>query len=48
MLAFKNLEQLAYRIEYSPESEVDLQYLTARQQAILLDAVDQQLNPNWY
>lgn len=34
---------MAYRIEYSPESEAHLQFLTARQQAIVLDAVDEQL-----
>jgi mRNA-degrading endonuclease RelE of RelBE toxin-antitoxin system len=34
---------LAYRIEYSPESEAHLAYLTARQQVIVLDAVDEQL-----
>ncbi|MEQ9485936.1 type II toxin-antitoxin system RelE family toxin [Coleofasciculus sp. F4-SAH-05] len=34
---------MAYRIEYSPESETHLQYLTARQQAIVLDTVDEQL-----
>lgn len=34
---------MAYRIEYSPESEAHLTYLTARQQVIVLDAVDEQL-----
>ena len=34
---------MAYRIEYSPESEAHLQYLTARQQAIVIDTVDEQL-----
>ena len=34
---------MAYRIEYSPESEAHLRSLTARQQAIVLDAVDEQL-----
>ncbi len=34
---------MAYRIEYSPESELHLRYLTARQQAIVLDGVDKQL-----
>ncbi|MDJ0621266.1 MAG: type II toxin-antitoxin system RelE/ParE family toxin [Calothrix sp. MO_192.B10] len=34
---------MAYRIEYSPEAEVHLQSLTARQQAIILDTVDEQL-----
>ncbi|MBW4600198.1 MAG: hypothetical protein KME29_11480 [Calothrix sp. FI2-JRJ7] len=35
--------KVAYRIEYSPESETHLLYLTARQQAIVLDTVDQKL-----
>ncbi len=35
---------MAYRIEYSPEVEDHLQTLTARQQAIVLDAIDEQLN----
>ncbi|MDJ0677810.1 MAG: type II toxin-antitoxin system RelE/ParE family toxin [Calothrix sp. MO_167.B42] len=34
---------MAYRIEYSPEAEVHLQSLTARQQAIILDTVDEHL-----
>lgn len=34
---------MPYRIEYSPQSETHLQYLTARQQAIVLDTVDEQL-----
>ncbi|MEI2583583.1 type II toxin-antitoxin system RelE/ParE family toxin [Scytonema sp. PRP1] len=34
---------LAYRIEYSPESEAHLRYLSARQQVIVLDTVDEQL-----
>jgi mRNA-degrading endonuclease RelE of RelBE toxin-antitoxin system len=34
---------LAYRIEYSPESEAHLRSLTARQQAIVFDTVDEQL-----
>ena len=34
---------MAYKIEYSPESEAHLRFLTARQQAIVLDAVDEQL-----
>lgn len=34
---------MAYRIEYSPESEKHLQSLTANQQTIVLDAVDEQL-----
>lgn len=37
------VNQLAYQIKYSPESELHLQYLTARQQAIVLDTVDEQL-----
>lgn len=36
-------KRMAYRIEYSPESETHLQYLTARQQAIVLDTIDEQL-----
>lgn len=38
-----NFDKLTYRIEYSPESEAHLQYLTAQQQAIVLDTVDRQL-----
>jgi len=34
---------LSYRIEYSPDAEDHLRALTARQQAIVLDAVDNQL-----
>jgi len=34
---------LPYRIEYSPDAEDHLRGLTARQQAIVLDAVDVQL-----
>jgi mRNA-degrading endonuclease RelE of RelBE toxin-antitoxin system len=34
---------LAFRIEYSPDSENHLRALTARQCAIVLDAVDEQL-----
>lgn len=34
---------LQYRIEYSPDSEDHLRMLTARQQGIVLDAVDEQL-----
>lgn len=34
---------MPYRIEYSPEAEEHLRALTARQQAIILDAVDRQL-----
>jgi hypothetical protein len=34
---------LPYRIEYSPDAEDHLRLLTARQQAIILDAVDEQL-----
>lgn len=34
---------MAYRIEYSPETENHLRALTARQQRIVLDAVDAQL-----
>jgi mRNA-degrading endonuclease RelE of RelBE toxin-antitoxin system len=36
-------EKLVYRIEYSPASERHLRSLTARQQAIVLDTVDEQL-----
>jgi mRNA-degrading endonuclease RelE of RelBE toxin-antitoxin system len=35
--------ELVYRIEYSPESEEHLRFLTARQQAIVLDTADEQL-----
>jgi hypothetical protein len=34
---------LAYRIEYSPETEAHIRALTARQQVIVLDTVDKQL-----
>jgi mRNA-degrading endonuclease RelE of RelBE toxin-antitoxin system len=34
---------LLYSIEYSPEAEDHLRFLTARQQAIVLDTVDEQL-----
>jgi mRNA-degrading endonuclease RelE of RelBE toxin-antitoxin system len=34
---------LVYRIEYSLESETHLRFLTARQQSIVLDTVDEQL-----
>lgn len=34
---------MSYRIEYSPETESHLRALTARQRAIVLDAVDEQL-----
>jgi len=34
---------LSYRIEYSPDAEDHLRMLTARQQVIVLDAVDKQL-----
>jgi mRNA-degrading endonuclease RelE of RelBE toxin-antitoxin system len=34
---------LPYAIEYSPEAEDHLRFLTARQQAIVLDTVDEQL-----
>jgi mRNA-degrading endonuclease RelE of RelBE toxin-antitoxin system len=36
---------LAYIIEYSPEAEDHLRWLTARQQTIVVDTVDRQL-PN--
>lgn len=35
---------MPYRIEYSPDAEEHLRQLTARQQAIVLDAVDKQLS----
>ena len=34
---------MAYRIEYSPDAEDHLRTLTAREQTIVLDAVDRQL-----
>lgn len=34
---------MPYRIEYSPDAEDHLRALTARQQRIVLDAVDEQL-----
>lgn len=34
---------MPYRIEYSPDAENHLRTLTARQQAIVLDTVDEQL-----
>ncbi|NEP63106.1 MAG: hypothetical protein F6K31_40405 [Symploca sp. SIO2G7] len=34
---------MPYRIEYSPESEEHLRYLTTRQQVIVIDGVDEQL-----
>src|SRR5713226_3854086 len=34
---------MPYRIEYSPDAEDHLRALTARQQAIVLDAVNEQL-----
>ena len=34
---------MPYRIEYSPDAEDHFRALTARQQAIVLDAVDKQL-----
>jgi mRNA-degrading endonuclease RelE of RelBE toxin-antitoxin system len=34
---------LAYRIEYSPETEAHLRLLTARQRVTVLDSVDEQL-----
>jgi mRNA-degrading endonuclease RelE of RelBE toxin-antitoxin system len=34
---------LAYRIAYSPETEVHLRFLTARQRVTALDGVDEQL-----
>jgi len=34
---------LPYRVEYSPDAENHLRALTARQQRVVLDAVDEQL-----
>lgn len=34
---------MSYRIEYSPETEDHLRWLTARQRRIVFDAVDEQL-----
>lgn len=34
---------MPYSIEYSPDTEDHLRFLTARQRAIVLDAVDEQL-----
>ncbi len=34
---------MPYRIEYSPDAEEHLRFLTPRQRAIVLDAVDKQL-----
>lgn len=34
---------MPYSIEYSPDAEDHLRFLTARQQAIVLDTVDEQL-----
>lgn len=34
---------MPYRIEYSPEAEKHLRFLTARQRATVLDGVDEQL-----
>jgi mRNA-degrading endonuclease RelE of RelBE toxin-antitoxin system len=36
-------EALPYRIEYSPVTERHIRVLTARQRAVLFDAVDEQL-----
>ncbi len=41
--AWEACTDLPYRIEYSPAAEEHLRHLTARQQAIVLDAVDEQL-----
>src|SRR5207253_8345595 len=35
--------ELAYQIQYSPESEGHLRALTARQRAIVFDTIDEQL-----
>jgi mRNA-degrading endonuclease RelE of RelBE toxin-antitoxin system len=37
------LEELPYRIEYSPETDQHLRALTARQRATVFDAADEQL-----
>jgi mRNA-degrading endonuclease RelE of RelBE toxin-antitoxin system len=37
------LGELAYRIEYSPETDEHLRVLTARQRSTVFDAVDEQL-----
>jgi mRNA-degrading endonuclease RelE of RelBE toxin-antitoxin system len=37
------LEELPYRIEYSPDTDQHLRALTARQRATVFDAVDEQL-----
>ena len=34
---------MLYRIEYSPDAEEHLRFLTARQRAVVLDTVDEQL-----
>ena len=34
---------MPYRIEYSPDAEAHLRALTARQRAVVLDSVDEQL-----
>src|SRR6266542_1335249 len=39
----KAFTELRYRIEYSPEAEEHLRFLTARQRATVLDTVDEQL-----
>ena len=39
----KVFPELPYRIEYSPEAEEHLRFLTARQCATVLDGVDEQL-----
>ena len=38
-----DIPDLAYRIEYSPATDEHLRVLTARQRAIVFDAVDDQL-----
>jgi mRNA-degrading endonuclease RelE of RelBE toxin-antitoxin system len=37
------LLEVLYRIEYSPDAEGHLRWLTARQRTVVLDAVDEQL-----
>ena len=39
----KVFTELPYRIEYSPDAEEHMRFLTARQRATVLDTVDEQL-----
>lgn len=36
---FRRFQKLVYRIEYSPDSEEHLRFLTTRQQAIIFDTL---------